>query len=201
MTADTAPAESRTTEVAVVFRVYQWLDTALPRRINMIAHEVGRAFQAIRITHFIPEALQFWLALKRLQRAKSKLYDLYGKRHEEYLELNADAGQIEQLNYDEAYELAAIHERIYQLYSQRIIAQAERYFLPIPNIQDQAGGWELARISGRLRLQREVLQSLLAAVRAKQQERRGAAQANLIWVTALTGMIGAVIGLISVLSR
>jgi hypothetical protein len=206
VTVETAAVE-RTTEVAVSRRAYRWLDAALPLQINMIAHRVWRAFQPIRITRFIPvtrfipEKIQFWLALKRLQQAKSNIYAVYEKHHEEYRALDADAEQIAQLNYQESYELSTVDEKIHQLYSQHIIAQAERHFLPVPEIQDHGGDWEVARLTGRLRLRREALVFLLSAIRTKQRERREAAQAKLLWVTALTGMVGAVIGLISVLSR
>jgi hypothetical protein len=182
-------------------RAYHWLKSTLPMCFNTVLDAPRRAAQAIRIRLPIPEGIRFWLALKRLQHEKSRVYDLYGKRHEEHRQSDADVEQIDQLNHDEVYELSRINEKIHQLYTCRIIAQAERHFLHVPEFQENSGDWEVARITGRWRLRREALVALLSAIRKKQRERREAAQANLIWVTAFTGMVGAVIGLTSVLSR
>ena len=182
-------------------RAYIWSKSALPMRLRTILNGPYRVVQALRLRLLLPEGLQFWFTLKRLQKEKAHLYVLYEKRHEEYRHFNAEIEQIERLNDEEVYDLTVINEKIHQLYCQHIIAQAETYFLPIPEFRENGGDWEVARISGRWRLRREVLADLLSAIRKKQKERREAAQANLIWVTAFTGMIGALIGLGSVLSR
>ena len=45
------------------------------------------------------------------------------------------------------------------------------------------------------------MQELLAAIRQVKKERQEAIQAKLIWVAALTGMAGALTGLVSVCYR
>ena len=199
MTAEIVSAEDKT-EVAVPARAYRRLNVSLPLRFNMMLNRAHRGLRHIQ-RRLVPEQLQFWFALRRLQRAKLDIYEFYEKRHEEYREVNADAEQMEQLNYEEAYELRRIDEKIHQLCSQHIILQAERYFVAIPEFQDDSGDWEAARISGRLHLRREVLVTLRSAIRGRQNERQEAARANLIWVMACTGLVGAVTGLISVLGR
>jgi hypothetical protein len=180
---------------------HHWINSVLPMRLRTILSGPYRVVQALRLKLLIPEGIQFWFTLKRLQKDKAHVYELYGKRHEEYRRLNADIEQIGALNDDEVYDLTVINEKIHQLYCQHIIAQAESYFVPIAEFRENGSDWEVARISRRWRLRREALGDLLSAVRKKQKERREAAQANLIWVTAFTGMIGALIGLMSVFCR
>jgi hypothetical protein len=200
MAAQTASADSKT-EVALTWRAYNWLDGVLPLRLNLLLAHAQSGFKAIGISRFVPAQIRSWWKLKRLQKAKSNIYDLYNKRHKEYREIHADAAQLEQLNSEEIYELSIISEKIYQLHSERITAQAERYLVPVPQIDHPGSDWEVARISGRWRLRREALVALLAAIRNEQAKRREAAQGNVIWVAALTGMVGTVIGLVCVLSR
>jgi len=182
-------------------RAHHWINSVLPMRLRTILNGPSRVVQALRLRLLIPEGIQFWFTLKRLQKDKSHVYELYEKRHEQYRRFNADIEQIERLNDEEVYDLTVINEKIHQLYCQHTIAQAETYFLAIPEFRENGNDWEVARISRRWRLRREALADLLSAIQKKQKERREAAQANLIWVTAFTGMIGALIGLMSVFFR
>jgi len=169
-----------------------WLDTVLkgPRRFL-------RACQNLPL----PDALEFRLKLRRLQKEKARLYGVYAARQQECRRLNADDERIEQLNYLEHDEIGIIDEQIYQFYFERITAQAERSFISIPDLQESREDWETARLTGRWRLRRRALQDLMAAIRNAKKDRQEARQAKLIWVTALTGMFGALTGLISVLAR
>ena len=169
-----------------------WLDTVLkgPRRFL-------RACQNLPL----PDALEFRLKLRRLQKEKARLYGVYAARHQECRRLNADDERIEQLNYLEHDEIGIIDEQIYQLYFERIAAQAERSFISIPDLQESREDWETARLTGRWRLRRRALQDLMAAIRNAKKDQQEARQAKLIWVTALTGIFGALTGLISVLAR
>jgi hypothetical protein len=169
-----------------------WLDTVLkgPRRFL-------RACQNLPL----PDALEFRLKLRRLQKEKARLYGVYAARQQECRRLNADDERIEQLNYLEHDEIGIIDEQIYQFYFERITAQAERSFISIPDLQESREDWETARLTGRWRLRRRALQDLMAAIRNAKKDQQEARQAKLIWVTALTGMFGALTGLISVLAR
>ena len=169
-----------------------WLDTVLkgPRRFL-------RACQNLPL----PDALEFRLKLRRLQKEKARLYRVYAARQQECRRLNADDERIEQLNYLEHDEIGIIDEQIYQFYFERITAQAERSFISIPDLQESREDWETARLTGRWRLRRRALQDLMAAIRNAKKDRQEARQAKLIWITSLTGMFGALTGLISVLAR
>ena len=169
-----------------------WLDTVLkgPRRFL-------RACQNLPL----PDALEFRLKLRHVQKEKTRLYCRYAARHREYRRLNAEYERIEQLNYLEHDEIGIIDEQIYQLFFERITAQAERSFIPIPDLEESPEDWETARLTGRWRLRRRTLQDLVAAIRKAKKDWQEALQAKLIWVTALTGMLGTLTGLMSLLAR
>ena len=148
-------------------RAYHWVASALPMRLRTVLKGPYRVLQALRLGLLLPEGIQFWFRLKRLQKDKTRVYALYEQRHEQYRQLNADIEKIEQLNDEEAYELIVINEKIHQLYSQHIIARSEAYFLAIPEFQEKGSDWEVARISRRWRLRREALASLLSELLTK----------------------------------
>ena len=140
----------------------------------------GAAMRTLQGTQVLPffERVQFWLNLRRLQKDRSQVQERYGAEYETYREKGADDEQIRQLNHQEQYELGVINEKIYQLYSQRIIAQAERFFVPAPDLQNDREQWEVARITRRWRLRRQALKELLSAIHEAEKKRRDAVQAS-----------------------
>ena len=198
--ADAASAEGRT-DAAVIQRIYRRMDATLPQWTRTAMQWLQRRREAIRITDCLPKPIRFRLALKKLQRAKSNIYDRYERRRHEYRAVNADAEQLRELNESEVYELCAVDEKIHQLHSQHVVWRAERYLLPVPALQDPNSEWEVGRITGGLRLRREALVALLSATWVEQKQRREAAQANLVWIAASTGVLGAITGLVAVLTH
>lgn len=183
----------------VISRVRGWLNILLFRS-DSVLRALRRCYQTFQ-RFPLPEAIEFRLKLRRLQREKSRLYELYARGHEEYRRLDADDEEIKQLNHEERYNVGIVDEQIYQVHFERITAQAERLSISILDHQQNREHWEVAPLSGRWRLRREALHNLLTAIREVQKERQQAMQAKLIWVTAVTGMVGALTGLMSVLSR
>jgi hypothetical protein len=176
-----------------------WLNILLFRSDSVLT-ALRRCYQTFQ-RFPLPEAIEFRLKLRRLQREKSRLYELYARGHEEYRRLDVGDEEIKQLNYEERYNVGIVDEQIYQVHFERITAQAERLSISILDHQQNREHWEVAPLSGRWRLRREALHNLLTAIREVQKERQQAMQAKLIWVTAVTGMVGALTGLMSVLSR
>ena len=178
---------------------YGWRSFITARRLN-IRNVARRVLETIRSFPLLERA-QFWLKLRRLQKDRSHVHDRYGMEHETFRQIGADDDQIKQLNHEEQYELGIINERIYQLHSQRIIALAERCFIRIPDLQEDREQWEVAKISRRWRLRRQALRELLSAIHEAEKRRREAAQTKLMWIAGLTGILGAMIGLISLVTR
>ena len=186
-------------EEQVISRVRGWLNIPLFRsdRILTALRRCYQTFQGFPL----PEAIEFRLKLRRLQREKWRLYELYARGHQEYRRLDADDEEIKQLNYEERYNVGIVDEQIYQVHFERITAQAERLPISIPDHQQSREHWEVAPLTGRWRLRRGALQDLLAAMREVKKERQQAMQAKLIWVTAVTGTLGVLTALVSVLNR
>jgi hypothetical protein len=184
----------------VTRRVRHWLSANAPLWLEMLVAGQRRCIRILQ-RFSLPETVEFRLKLRHLQKEKSRLYDLYAASYEECRLSNADDAQIEDLNEQERYDLGIIGEQIYQLYYEKITAQAERCFVSIPDLQQNREQWELATLTGRWRLRREALQDLHTAIRAIKKERHEALQGKLIWVTAVTGMLGVLTGLGSVLNR
>src|ERR1044071_3944619 len=117
-------------EARIARRVYDCLSYIGSLRLDTILKGPRRCLQAFQ-NFPLPDALEFRLKLRRLQKEKN---GLYAARHQECRRLNADDAQIEQLNYLEHNEIGIIDEQIYQLYFERITAQAERSFISLPDL-------------------------------------------------------------------
>src|ERR1051326_9406954 len=124
-------------EARIARPVHDWLSYSGSLRLDTILKGPRRCLQAFQNLP-LPDALEFRLKLRRLQKEKTRLYGLYAARHQECRRLNAENEQIEQLNYVEQDDIGIIDEQIYQLYFERITAQAERSFISIPDLQERS---------------------------------------------------------------
>jgi hypothetical protein len=84
--------------------------------------------------------------------------------------------------------------KIRELLSDYLISEAYRLFIPLPNWdkQDQAGNGDTAKYV----LNRDAINELRSAIRA---ERKARAERFLMWVPGIVGILGALIGLVSIL--
>jgi hypothetical protein len=120
----------------------------------------------------------------------------YAAQWKEYEQRKADYEERQVLTSIEIHEYDEIDEEIHSLHSQQLVRLAERYFLPVPEFKAEGGEWERTPLNERWVLRREALVELRAAIRREQKDRRELRQMNLIWITALTGVIGALTGLV-----
>jgi hypothetical protein len=140
--------------------------------------------------------------LRRAQRAKARLDKAYGKeaealrkagKHQEREEKLAEWGADGQLAEDEISEIVA----------ERLINKARRLDVPLPPYPIEGDAhqyefWETSSITGRYIL----TQKGRALVRdALGKEKRERFESKARWVTLFTGIIGAAIGLVSVLTN
>jgi hypothetical protein len=146
---------------------------------------------------WLPDGLQYRLALRRLQRARTRSQARYARLREQHLRNNASDEDMQLLTHNELGEMDDIDEGLHLLHTRELIKQAERYFLSVPEFKRSGGDWEQTRLQELWVLRRAALQDLRSAIRKEQKERRELRQMNLIWVTALTGAIGALTGLVA----
>ena len=76
-----------------------------------------------------------------------------------------------------------------------LVRRARRLLVPIPSTED-GHSWEKSEQSGRLQLTLEAMTKLRGAIREEQRQRLEPVK---LWATLLTGLIGSMIGLVSVL--
>src|ERR1051326_5492014 len=81
-------------EARIARRVYDCLSYIGSLRLDTILKGPRRCLQAFQ-NFPLPDALEFRLKLRRLQKEKIRLYGLYAARHQECRRLNADDAQIE----------------------------------------------------------------------------------------------------------
>lgn len=142
------------------------------------------------------DGIRLSLKVQRLERQKRRTF----KRYAPLIKLarcKNDNDEAERLSFDERTDVDLIDDEIDQLHSNYLIRRAHRYFLAIPEFKPKGADWEESQITGGWRLTRPAFEVLRAKVRAEEKERRGPWQNAVLWVTATTGLIGALTGLIS----
>lgn len=140
------------------------------------------------------------LKLNRLQRNKRDIENHHDLRRKQAREQKKDEGgeEMEAIEADERMDLEEVDDEIARLLSARLREQADKYFLPEPPFTSESGDWIQSRITGGWHLSRKAIADLRAAIRKEQKER---VELFLTLTASLTGIIGAVIGLVSLLKE
>ena len=127
------------------------------------------------------------------------------KRHEQYeakmsatiadAEKRRDRDEYDSLVSELFFEQDQFEDEIRRLETQFLTRRARRYLIPVPPTDDEAR-WERSEHSQRYLLKLEAMRELRAAIRDEQRQRLEPVK---IWLPLLTGVIGALIGLVSLL--
>ena len=88
-----------------------------------------------------------------------------------------------------------IDDDIESLESRLLVESARQFILPIPEFNNNGGNWIKSEITGRYRLSKDAMLEVRTLVRKERKERRAAV---MMWLAALTGLVGALSGLLSV---
>ena len=139
----------------------------------------------------------FDLKLRRQRRA----WEVAESRHESARDRAASQGLTGYDLRDAVADLWSTVERASESYfhtrSRKIIRQAQRLEIPVPEINDSDGVWERGNtFEGRFLTDLGV-SKLRAAIRAEQRERY---ESWYRWIVLLIGLIGAASGLVAVVS-
>ena len=105
----------------------------------------------------------------------------------------ASSDEIRSLRQREWYEVDLIDDQISDLVTRRFLGIANKYLLPTPK---HDGAWIESDVTGLRQLEPEAIIELRATIRKERKERY---EHMLMWVAALTGLIGALSGLIAVI--
>jgi hypothetical protein len=139
--------------------------------------------------------------LWQAQRAKSKLDKAYGKEVEALRKASKHQEAEEKLA-EWSADGRQVEDEIDEIVSQRLLKRARRLDVPIPsplfgNLEEDEF-WDRSYSSGGYILTRKGRAVLRDAVRKEKRERF---ESKARWITLFTGIIGAAIGLVSVLTN
>ena len=135
--------------------------------------------------------------LRTLHRARERVLAAYRAKREEAKRERKGRDEIESIISMEMHEVELIDDDIESLEHSYLIESARRLLLPTPKFNVDNGAWVESRITGRVRLSRTSMMEVRSAIRKERKERREGA---ILWLTAFTGIIGALTGLIAVWS-
>jgi len=130
--------------------------------------------------------------LDRARRRVSAKYDVLARKALNEIDEAAFA-------FERQMRIAEIDDAIQQLQNSRLVGQARRYRLVLPPLDEKHEGWEESEFTQRWRLTPEAFIGLRDAVRAERKVRHEMWQRHIVGVGAVTGLIGTLTGLISVI--
>lgn len=133
--------------------------------------------------------------LAALQRDRAKTVSHYQQPAQE-ARLRRDWNAMQASEQSEWFEVSLIDEEIDYLISRRLLARAERDIVVVP--PDGEEFWEKGNQTGRRYLTRRGIIDLRASLRKEAAERSSLA---ITWGGWMTGMIGAITGLVAVLVK
>jgi hypothetical protein len=131
----------------------------------------------------------------RLERARKRVaakYDLLARKSLSQANESAFVfeGQMKIAEFDDAVQ---------QLQSNHLIRLAHRYVLVVPLLDQKHEGWEESEFTDQWRLTPKAFIELRNAIRMERKARREAWQSHIVGISAATGLIGGLTGLISVI--
>ena len=137
----------------------------------------------------------FWFKVRKQQKYSDALYKQYKEQ-----ELKA---KKEKKSPQEIYDIGQIYSQESQIYDDEIMdlhtrylySKAQKLLLPIPDYNDESL-WDTPNFSNRKHLTNKGITLLRSQIRKELHERRAGA---LTWLAALTGVIGALSGLVAII--
>ncbi len=141
--------------------------------------------------------INLWFKVRKFQKLRDRIYKRFKKEERELKSKKVDVNEIGGLYSQASYEDMECTDEIQELNTRYLITEAEKLIIPVPSREKNSGFWEESRITGSDHLTTKGIAELRSAIRKESRERKAAI---LIWVTALIGLVGAVSGLIAVIS-
>lgn len=141
------------------------------------------------------EVVRFQFRLKNLQKRKRVLESKYDEAIK-VAQGRKDRKREENIISEAMFERDYIDDAISNLSSRHVRLLAERYLIPIPEFDTDSSDWIESKIDGRFRLSDQAIATLRSDIRRERKERH---EHTLMWLAALTGIIGALTGLVVVI--
>jgi hypothetical protein len=135
--------------------------------------------------------------LKKLRKDRDRVTAIWDEKRRAMVKPNKDRS-------DEFWdarrsEIAPINEQIDQQLSMQLVAQAERWDVPVPKFtDDDSGPWTEPEYSSHYFLNEAARAELRSAIRKEKKER---SEILRTWLTVILSVIGAVTGIAALLWR
>ncbi|MCK4914512.1 MAG: hypothetical protein KAS69_07970 [Planctomycetes bacterium] len=143
------------------------------------------------------ETTKYHYCLKKLYKEQQKTSNLYSHLIVDAKNKKKPQDEIEKLRSEEMNESQIIDEKIGSLVTQRLCKKADQLMVPIPDYHDEEYWNDMCVYrQGRILTTKGVCE-VKKAIRAEKRERR---EGFVVWMAALTGIIGAITGLVAVVA-
>ena len=142
------------------------------------------------------DGLQYAFQLQRLQANKRSIIKKYKKLYDQAKQQKKSDAELDATVLNERSKKDYVDDLIWRLQMQYLSQQAEKYLLPRPKFNQDSGEWIESDVTGHWRLSQNALVKLRTAIRKEQKERR---EHWKTWIPLLTGLVGALIGLVALL--
>jgi hypothetical protein len=146
------------------------------------------------------DGIRLRIRLRELERDKARTLKAFSRDIAAAREKKASADEIYKIRSGENFEVTMIDESIYGAHTGFLVTQANRLIVPAPKFDDETK-WSESDTLGVRYLTPAGINELRAAIRAERKLRR---EALLMWlpvVGAVTGLIGAMTGLVVIWSK
>lgn len=140
-------------------------------------------------------ALRYSNQLRQLQASKRRIRKTYKKVYEEAKRNKISGDELAAIDFEEYSEVAMVNDDIWFLQARYLSRKAARYLLPKPPFNEVEGNWIQSQYSGKWRLSNKALAKLRTEIHNERKHRR---EYWTSWITAVTGLIGALIGLVAI---
>ena len=145
---------------------------------------------------------RYRLKLQKFFNEKKKQQDLYSREIKKAHKQNKSPQEIHMIKHEEFYEVETIQEKIDILITNYLRNKANILFVPLPDYDDKKMWTECSMISQQKVLTTLGISTIKTAIRKEWKERT---ELYLMWATfivvSLTGIIGAITGLVAVLKK
>jgi uncharacterized membrane protein len=131
----------------------------------------------------------------RLERARKRVAAKYDLLVPKSLS-QADEGAFV---FEGQMKIAELDDAVQQLQSNHLIRLAHRYVLVVPPLNQKHESWKESEFTDEWQLTPKAFIELRNAVRTERKARREAWQSHIVGISAATGLIGGLTGLISVI--
>ncbi len=148
----------------------------------------------------LPSALVKWLRMRRLNARRRRIEDEFGRDVQEAKRNKKSEEAIHSIYAEWRWERDEIEWEIGVAVTQVLMDEAHTLHIPLPPFTDETK-W-VRYPPGTIHLSTEGIQEVRAAIRREKQERREAVRQWLTirasLITIITGLVGALIGLVAV---